>query len=224
MAVSVVGGWESGQELAGSPFVLKNAWICLITSFSFVGNNPSLQIRSISENRGKCNRTCDPTDRLFSSVPMRQDLNVADSSYLPWYEANEHSPSLSSLLLSMPCWEGEPNARQFFAEIFIKRRFCSKKLCLLCCILSVCRLKNMICHSSSLDFDFHIPVDFGLNVLFPHNFSVLPCNSIETSWFSLVIHESPLTEEKSMPSSLDTRISMLTPPVSRRVHLHSQKN
>ena len=118
----------------------------------------------------------------------------------------------------MPCWEGEPNARQFFAEIFIKRRFCSKKLCLLCCILSVCRLKNMICHSSSLDFDFHIPVDFGLNVLFPHNFSVLPCNSIETSWFSLVIHESPLTEEKTMPSSIDTRISMLTPPVSRRAH------
>ena len=223
MAVSVVGGWESGQELAGSPFVLKNAWICLITSFSFVGNNPSLQIRSISENRGKCNRTCDPTDRLFSSVPMRQDLNVADSSYLPWYEANEHSLSLSSLLLSMPCWEGEPNARQFFAEIFIKRRFCFKKLCLLCWILSVHRLQILIYHLYSLGIDFLIPVDFGLNVLFPHIFSVLHHNSIETSWFSLVIHESPLTEEKSMPSSLDTRISMLTPPVSRRAHLRSQK-
>ena len=218
MAVSVVGGWESGQELAGSPFVLKNAWICLITSFSFVGNNPSLQIRSFRENRGKCNRTCDPTDRLFSSVPMRQDLNVADSSYLPWYEANEHSPSLSSLLLSMPCWEGEPNARQFFAEIFIKRRFCSKKLCLLCCILSVYRLQIMICNFFSPIFDFCIPVDFGLNVLFPQIFSVLHRNSIETSWFSLVIHESPLTEEKSMPSSLDTRISMLTPPVSPNFH------
>ena len=123
----------------------------------------------------------------------------------------------------MPCWEGEPNVRQFFAEIFIKRRFFSKKLCLLCCILSVYRLQNMICHLSSLGSDFHIPVDFGSNVLFPHIFSVLHCNSIETSWFSLVIHGSPLTEEKSMPSSLDTRISMLSPPVSRRAHLRSQK-
>ena len=150
MAVSVVGGWESGQELAKSPVVLKNAWICLITSFSFVCNNPSLQIRSFRENRGKCNRTCDPTDRLFSSVPLRQDLNVADSSYLPWYDANKNSPSLSSLLLSMPCWEGEPNVTQFFAEIFIKRRFCFKKLCLLCCILSLHRLQILIYHLSSL--------------------------------------------------------------------------
>ncbi len=31
---------------------------------------------------------------------------------------------------------------------------------------------------SALDFDFHIPVDFGLNVLFPHIFSVLHHNSI----------------------------------------------
>jgi len=154
---------------------------------------------------------------------MRQDLNVADSSYLPWYEANEHSPSLSSLLLLMPCWEGEPNVPQFFTENFIKRRFCIKKLCLLCWILSVHRLQSLIYHLSSLGIDFHIPVDFGLNVLFPHIFSVLHRNSIETSWFSLVIHEKPLTEEKSMPSSLDSRISMLPPPVSRRAHLRSQK-
>ena len=126
-------------------------------------------------------------------------------------------------MLSMPCWEGEPNARHFFVEIFIKRRFCSKKLCLLCCILSVYRLQIMICNFFSPIFDFCIPIDFGLNVLFSHIFSVLHHNSIETSWFSLVIHESPLTEEKTMPSSLDTRISMLTPPVSRRAHLRSQK-
>ncbi len=71
----------------------------------------------------------------------------------------------------------------------------------------------MIYHVSSLGFDFHIPVDFGLNVLFPHIFSALHCNSIETCWFSLVIHESPLTEEISMQSSFDSRISMLLPPV-----------
>ena len=149
---------------------------------------------------------------------MRQDLHVADSSYLPWNEAYEHSLSLSSLLFSMPCWEGETNERHFFAEMFIKRWFYSEKLCLLCCILSVYRLQIMIYFLSSLDFDFHIPVDFGLNVLFPHISSVLHWNSMETSWFSLVIHESPLTEEKSMQSSLDTHISMFPPPVSRRAH------
>jgi len=103
MAVSVVGGWESGQELAGSPLMLMNVRICFRTSFSFICNNPSLQISSFGGNRGKCNRTCDPTDGLFSSVLMRQDLHVADSSYLPWNEAYEHSLSLSSLLLLMPC-------------------------------------------------------------------------------------------------------------------------
>ena len=71
----------------------------------------------------------------------------------------------------------------------------------------------MIYNVSSLGFEFHIPIDFGLNVLFPHIFSVLHRNSVETCWFSLVMHESPLTEEISMQSSLDGRISMLLPPV-----------
>ncbi len=131
MAVSVVGGWESGQELAGSPFVLKNAWICFIISFSFVGNNPSLHIRSLSEIWGKCNRTCDPTtDRPFSSVPMRQDPNVADSSYVPWYEAYEHSLSLSSLLLLMPCWEGKASPMSdIFSPKFSLKDYSARKNC-----------------------------------------------------------------------------------------------
>ena len=44
-------------------------------------------------------------------------------------------------------------------------------------------------------------------------FSVLHHNSIETCWFSLVIHESPFTEEISMISSLDSHILMWLPPV-----------
>jgi hypothetical protein len=71
----------------------------------------------------------------------------------------------------------------------------------------------MISLVSSLAFDFHIPVDFGLNVLFPHIFSALHRYSIETCWFSLVMHESLLMEEISMQSSLNSRISMLLPPV-----------
>ena len=81
----------------------------------------------------------------------------------------------------------------------------------------------MIYHVSSLGFDFHIPIDFGLNVLFPHIFSVLHRYNVETCWFSLVMHVSPLTEEISMISSLDSRISMLLPPIWLRAHLRSQK-
>ena len=213
MAVSVVGGWESGKEVTGSSLVLKNACICFRTSFSWVGNNPSLQIHSICENRAKCDWTCDPTDEVFSSVLMRQDLHLADSSYLPWYEAYERSLSLSSHFLLMPCWEGEPKQRQFSDEMFIKTWFCSKKMCLHCCMLSWYWLEFMIYHVSSLGFDFYIPIDFGLNVLFPHIFSALHRYSIETCWFSLVMHESLLTEEISMQSSLDSSISMLLPPV-----------
>ncbi len=61
-----------------------------------------------------------------------------------------------------------------------------------------------------------LPSSFGfeLNVLSHHIFSVLHCNSIESVWFSLLIHASPLTEEICMQSSLDTRISLFPPPVS----------
>ena len=136
----VVDGWGSGQELADSPLMLMNAWICFRTSiFKLVeGNNPPLQIRSfqVGGNRGKCNRTRDDTEPLFSSVLMRQDLRVADSSYLPWNEAYDHSLSLSSHLFVVPCYEGEPNELHFFADIFIKRWFCTEKSCRICCMLS----------------------------------------------------------------------------------------
>ena len=136
MDFCVVGGWESGQELAASQLMLMNAWICFRTSISFEGNNPLLQIRSFGGNRGKCNRTLDSTEPLFSSVLMRQDLRVADSSYLSWNEAYEHSLSLSSPLFLVPIYEGKPNGRHFFADIFIKRWFCSKKSCRICGMLS----------------------------------------------------------------------------------------
>ena len=112
--------------VVGCSLVLKNACICLRTSFSWVGNNPSLQIHSIchGENRAMCRWTCDPTDEVFSSVLMRQDLHVSDRSYLPWYEAYERSLALSSHLLSTPCGEGEPKQRQFLAEMFIKTWCC----------------------------------------------------------------------------------------------------
>ncbi len=120
MAASVVGGWESGWGLAGAPSAPKNAGIYFRTSSSCVVNNPSLQIRSFCDNGRKCYRTCDPTNGLSAAVLIRQDLHVADGSYFSCDEAYKHSVTLSSHLLSMPCWEGKPNGRQFFAEIFIK--------------------------------------------------------------------------------------------------------
>ncbi len=62
----------------------------------------------------------DPSYGLFPAVLMRQDLHVADNSYLPWSEAYKHCQTLASLLLLMPCWVGKPYGRHFFAEIFIK--------------------------------------------------------------------------------------------------------
>ena len=190
MAVSVVGGWESGKEVTGSCLVLKNACICFRTSFSWVGNNPSpsLEIHSFCENRVKCYWTCDPNDNVFSSVLTRQDLLVEDSSYQRWYKTCERSLSLWSYLLLMPCWEGEPKQQQFLAEMFIKRRFWSKKMCLHCCMLSWYCLKFMIYHASSLGVYFHIHIAFGSNVLFSHIFSVLHHDSIETCWISFVSH------------------------------------
>ncbi len=75
--------WESGQEPAGKPLMLKNAWVCFRKSIFLVENNLSLQF---CENQRKCHQpeTCYPTYGLFSAVLMRQDLHVADRLYLPW--------------------------------------------------------------------------------------------------------------------------------------------
>ena len=110
----------------------------------------------------------------------------------------------------------QPNGRHFLAEIFIKQWFCSKLLCLLCCMLPTCRLEPMVSCLSLIDFNFQLPIDFGSNACFPHNFLVLHHNSMETSWFSLTMHESPFTQEKSMRSSSDTRVSMLLLSIWRR--------
>ena len=117
---------------------------------------------------------------------------------------------LTHLIWFWPCYEGEPNELHFFADIFIKRRFCSKKSCRICCMLSEFGLQFMISHAPSLGFEFHIQVDFEFNDLFSHIFSFLYHNSVETSWFSLMRHEKLLTKEKCMQSSMDTTISMLS--------------
>ena len=66
------------------------------------------QIQSFGGNQGKCDRTCNSSDVLFSPVLMRQDLHVADISFISWNEAYEHSLFLPYLLLSMPCVRQAP--------------------------------------------------------------------------------------------------------------------
>jgi hypothetical protein len=50
MAVSMVSDPESDQELAESHLMLKKDCLCFRMSSSFIGNNPSLQIHSFSED------------------------------------------------------------------------------------------------------------------------------------------------------------------------------
>jgi hypothetical protein len=51
-----------------------------------------------------------------------------------------------------------------------------------------CRLEPII---SRLSSNVQRPLDSGFNVCFPHNVLVLHHYGMETSWFSLMMHESP---------------------------------
>ncbi len=115
---------ESEQELAESHLMLKNDCLCFRMSSSFVGNNPSLQIHSFSEDRGKCNKTVDASISYFSTILTSYNLILADSSHLPSSEAYRQCLSLPCNRLSTPCYECKPNARHFFDKIFIKAWFC----------------------------------------------------------------------------------------------------
>ena len=72
---------ESEQELAESHLMLKNACLCFRMSSSFVGNNPSLQIQSFTEDRRKCNQTGNPSISDFSTILTSDILILADSSH-----------------------------------------------------------------------------------------------------------------------------------------------
>jgi hypothetical protein len=120
MAVSMVSGRESEQELKESHLMLKNAWLCFSVSSSFVSNNPSLQIHSFGEDRGKRNKTGNPSINDFLTILTSHILILAESYYLPSNEACRQRLSLPCYLLSTPCYKCKPNARHFSSKIFIK--------------------------------------------------------------------------------------------------------
>ncbi len=143
-------------------------------SSSFVGNNPSLQIHSFSEDQGKCNKTGNPSISNFSTI-LTSDIPILqvadhDSSHLPSDEAYRQCLSLPCNSLSTSCYECKPNTRHFFDKIFIKAWFCWGEMCLFCHMTAVGWWEIMIQHTPSIICDFHFPVDFRLGILFPHTF------------------------------------------------------
>jgi hypothetical protein len=213
MAVSVVSGWESELEMAESHLVLKNARICFRASSSFVlGNNPSLQICSSSSDQGKCNKTGNPSIRNFSTTLTSHILILADSSYLPMDEAYT-KPVSPICRLSTPCYECKPKVRHFFDKVFIKAWFCWGWICLFCHMTSVGGLEIMVQHTPSIICDFHLPVDFSLDILFPCIFWFLHQNWVGAGWFTLTKLRSVGDEEKTIPSCKDTHSPMIDPPV-----------
>ncbi len=127
--------------------VLKNlnAHICFRTSFSWVGNNPSLQIHSICENWAKCDWTCDPTDEVFSSVLMRQDLHLADSSYLPWYEAYDALCLSHHIFYWCLAGKASPSSDDFWMICSLKHDSAQRKyVCIVACCLILITVHDLL--------------------------------------------------------------------------------
>ncbi len=85
------------------------------------GFQMSLQIRSFSEDRGKCNKTGNPSISDFSTILTSNILILADSSRLSSDEAYRQRMSLPCYRLSTPCYERKPNARHFSTKFSLKR-------------------------------------------------------------------------------------------------------
>ena len=185
--------------------MLRNAWLCFSISSSFVGNNPSLQIHSFSEDRGKCNKTSDPSMSDFSTILTSHILILADSSYLSSGEAYQQRLSLPCYRLSTPCYECKPNARHFSREKKSLKRDSAG-------IFGW--LEIMIQHKQSIICNFHFPVDFRLDILYPQIFWFLHQNWVGIGWFTLTKLRHVGDEAKTIPSCLDNRSRpTMAPPV-----------
>ncbi len=189
-------------------------------SSSFIGNNPSLQIHSFSKDRGKGNKTCSPSISNFSTILASNIPILADSSHLPSDEAFRQRLSLPCNRLSTPCYEFKPNARHFFDKNFIKAWFFWEKMCLFCHMTSVGWLEIMIQHTPSIICNFHFPVDFRLDVLFPHIFWFLHQNWVVIDGFALTKLRHAGDEEKPISSCLDTRCPMIAPHILQQTSCH----
>ncbi len=99
-------------------------------------------------------------------------------------------------------------------------------MCLSYPMQSVGRLELILYHTSSNICDFHFPVDFGLNIRFPHIFLFLHQNRVGKSGFTLKKLRIVGDEDKIILSSLDTRTSrssIITQPVLPQSAFCAQK-
>jgi hypothetical protein len=78
---------------------------------------------------------------------------------------------------------------------------------------SIGRFEIRIHYTPSIICDFHCPVDFRLDILFPHIFWFLHQNRVGIGGFTLTKLRSVGDKEKNIPSCLDTSILMIAPPV-----------
>ncbi len=101
--------------------------------------------------------------------------------------------------------------------------FCRGKICLFCYMTSIGRLEIRIHHIPSMICDFHCPVDFRLDIIFPHIFWFLHQNRVGIGGFTLTKHRSVGDEEKTIPSCLDTSSLMIAPPVLPQSAFCAQK-
>jgi hypothetical protein len=88
---------------------------------------------------------------------------------------------------------------------------------------SVVRLEIMMHHTPSIICDFHFPVDFRLDILFPHIVWFLHQNRVGISGFTLTKLRSVGDEDKTIPSCLDTSSPMIAPLFCRKLILGSSK-
>ncbi len=84
---------------------------------------------------------------------------------------------------------------------------------LFCHMTSVGWIEIMIQHTPSIICDFYFPVDFRLDILFPHIFWFLHQNWVGISGFTLPKLRRIGDEEKIISSCLDIRSPMIAPPV-----------
>ncbi len=112
----------------------------------------------------------------------------------------------------------------FLWQNFIRAWFRWGKMCLLCHMRSISWLEIMIQHTPSIICDFHLPVDFRLNILFPHIFWFLHHNGVGICGFTLTKLRHVGDEEKTSPSWLDdTSSPMIASPVFPRSASGTQK-
>jgi hypothetical protein len=108
---------------------------------------------------------------------------------------------------------GQAQHATFYRQKFIKAWFCWGEMCLFCHMAIVGWLEIMIHHTASIVCDFHFPVDFRLDVLFPHILWFLHQNWVGIGGFTQTKLRNVVDEEKTIPSCLDTSSPMIAPPV-----------